>query len=515
MIDDGEVEIVLGAEASVDRSMAEAEVAVQQAQRCTFVAVASEHLESGIENGPVVEELWAPTPDRDAVGHRLNNSPSGNKLTDDKKIHQDCIRCRVKGDVMRDMGRTRAIDLFTNSRRWGDVDLWEQAVLELHDIGPMHRVEVPGYAPFWAVIDHATVLEVERRSNDFHNAMRPVLASVAQEEARRTELKALIHMDGDEHAAYRRLAADWFKPASIGRMDERLSELSRNCVRTLERLGGQCDVVAEIALPYPLQVILEMLGLPEGDYGRMLRLTQELFGQEDPDLQREPASPSTREAIIADFYSYFESLTESRRRHPTNDLASVIANGLVDGELLPHQELMGYYIILSTAGHDTTSNAIAGGFALLARHPEALEMVRGDESLLGNAVEEILRLTAPVRHFMRTVVRDTEIAGREVRTGERLLLSYKAANLDPKVFADPRTFDIRRHNAAKNVSFGFGAHFCLGSQLARNEMRSLFSHVIARLRSLHIEGEPKLTESVFVGGYKYLPVRYELIPERV
>lgn len=402
------------------------------------------------------------------------------------------------------------IALFTDSTLWGDIDAWEEQALALHDRGPIHRIEAPGYAPFWAVIDHAAVLDVERRSAIFHNAPRPVLSNLEQDAIRQRELKSLVHMDGEEHSAHRRLTADWFKPASIASLTGRLDQLSENMARHLQNLGGECDFVPEVALPYPLQVILEILGLPESDYPLMLRLTQQLFGQEDPDLRRQEFAPEAREQIVADFFAYFRRLSEERRAKPTDDLATLIANGTIQGEPLPELSMLGYYIIVATAGHDTTSNAMATGMHLLATHPLELAKVQARPNLLVNAIEEIIRRASPVRHFMRTVGEDTEIAGQKVAAGDRVYLSYKAANLDPKVFDDPRTFDVERPNASKNVSFGYGVHFCLGSQLARNELRSLFGCLIPRLNRLEPAGPAQMMKVTFVGGPKSVPIRYEL-----
>lgn len=409
---------------------------------------------------------------------------------------------------MLNSGSTPPIGLFTDSGLWGDLDRWEEGALALHDCGPIHRIEVPGYAPFWAVIDHAAVLDVERRSSIFRNAPRPVLSNLEQDAARQRELKSLVHMDGEEHSSHRRLTADWFKPASVAHLQDRLDRLSTNMVRHLNSLGNECDFVPEVALPYPLQVILEILGLPESDYPLMLRLTQQLFGQEDPDLRRQEFPPEAREQIVADFFDYFRGVSADRRANPTEDLATLIANGRINGEHLPELSMLGYYIIIATAGHDTTSNAIATGMHLLATHPDQLAKVRAHPELLINAIEEIIRRASPVRHFMRTVAEDTEIAGRDVKAGDRVYLSYKAANLDPKVFDDPRRFDVERLNANKNVSFGYGVHFCLGSQLARNELRSLFGHLIPRLKRLEPSAPARMTNATFVGGPKSVPIHY-------
>ena len=173
---------------------------------------------------------------------------------------------------------------------------------------------------------------------------------------------------------------------------------------------------------------------------------------------------------------------------------------------------MGYYVIVATAGHDTTSSAMAGGLQALADNPDQLTKLQAQPELMNNAVEEMIRWTAPVRHFMRTAQADTEVLGQPIARGDWLYLSYKAANLDPKVFTDPLRFDIERPNADRQISFGYGIHFCLGAQLARNELRSLFSHLVPRLATLELAGDPTTMKTTFVGGHKTLPIRYTLRP---
>ena len=401
-------------------------------------------------------------------------------------------------------------DIFTDNQRWGDLDAWNQAAVDLHARGGIHRIERDGFTPFWAVIDHASVLDIERQPDLFTNGPEPVLQTQEAIAERQIDLKTLISMDAPEHGKYRQLTNDWFKPASIRRLDDRLVELSEQAVARLEQLDGECDFAVEIALPFPLQVILKILGLPESDYPHMLALTQQLFGAEDPDLQRAEISPEVAAEIIGDFYTYFAALTAERRATPGDDLASLIANGQIDDAPMPDLETMGYYVIVATAGHDTTSSAMSGGMEALIRNPDQLATLQADPSLINNAVEEMIRWTAPVRHFMRTATDDTEVLGQPIKKGDWLYLSYKAANLDPNVFDDPLTFDVERANADRNISFGFGAHFCLGAQLARNELRRLFEHVIPRIESIEFAGEPASMKTTFVGGHKTLPIRYSL-----
>jgi cytochrome P450 len=281
-------------------------------------------------------------------------------------------------------------DLFTNPHRYGDLEAWRREAVALHARGPIHRIDQPGYQPFWAVIGHAAVLDVERRPEEFTNAPIPILGSDEQLSIRAREgagIRTLIHMDEPDHAKYRKLTNDWFKPASIRRLSDRLDELSRRAVARLEELGGEADFYKDVALAYPLQVILSILGLPEADYPRMIKLTQELFGAEDPDLKRDVVSSEEMVQVITDFYQYFSALTADRQGRPTDDLATLIANGTIDDAPMPDLEKMGYYVIIATAGHDTTAAAMAGGLRALAEHPDQLRILQNHPELLSNAVE--------------------------------------------------------------------------------------------------------------------------------
>lgn len=405
-------------------------------------------------------------------------------------------------------------DLFHDPHRYGDMDAWRRAALALHAEGPVHLVTADGFRPFWAVIGHDEVMQVERQPKLFTNAPHPVLSNDAAIAASIAsggpQIRTLIHMDDPDHVKYRRLTADWFKPASLSRLRERLDQLSEQALATLREGGGRIDFNQRVAMHYPLQVILAILGLPETDYPRMLQLTQELFGATDPDLQRGEATPEEITAILLDFYAYFSELTDDRRENPRDDLATLIATGTIDGEPMPVLEQMGYYTIVATAGHDTTAASMAEGMYRLATEPAALARLQHEPALIPNAVEEMIRLASPVRHFMRHAQDDTEVGGRPIAKGDWLMLNYTAANLDPRVFADPLVFDVARPNADKHLAFGFGIHFCLGAQLARMELRSLFGRLIPELESVTLDGEPATSKAVFVSGHKRLPIRYTL-----
>jgi cytochrome P450 len=213
--------------------------------------------------------------------------------------------------------------------------------------------------------------------------------------------------------------------------------------------------------------------------------------------------------VLLDFFSYFNALTADRRAHPTEDLGSTIANARIDGEPLSDLDTASYYVIVATAGHDTTSAAIGGGLRALIEHPEQRERLRADPALMPTAVEEIIRWVTPVKEFMRTATADTEVRGVPIAEGESVYLSYVSANHDEEVFDNPFAFDVGR-DPNKHLSFGYGVHFCVASALARMEIDSFFRELIPRLDSIEMTGEPQLISTTFVGGVKHLPVRYRL-----
>jgi cytochrome P450 len=244
----------------------------------------------------------------------------------------------------------------------------------------------------------------------------------------------------------------------------------------------------------------------------MLKLTQELFGGDDEELRRS-VDPDEQLTVVLDFLAYFNELTAARRQHPTEDLASTLANARLDGEYLPDLDLASYYVIIATAGHDTTSSTIAGGLRALVEHPDQRAALQADPGLLTSATEEMIRWVTPVKEFMRTATEDYELAGTRITAGQSLYLAYLSANRDERVFADPFRFDVGRE-PNRHLAFGFGAHFCLGAQLARMEIRLFFAELLPRLEHLEITGETPSSSTLFVGGLKRLPIRYRLRPAR-
>ena len=402
--------------------------------------------------------------------------------------------------------------IFIDPTAFADQERWHAAAAELRAESPVLRVEAEGFTPFYALTRHADVFAVSRDTERFLNTRNSVLGPDAQFEFIHSlgiEPKTLIHMDGHEHRSHRKLTSDWFKPAAVRTRQAAIDDIADQFVDKLLELGGQCDFSQDIAVPYTMRVIMSIFGVPESDEQTMLELTQGLFGAADPEYLGDLTDPIQMvRQTIERFDEYFQGLAAERRARPTDDLATVIANGQIDGCPMDDHATLWYFTIVATAGHDTTSFALSGGMEALLRHPDQVEALRLDESLVSNAADEMIRWTSPVRHFLRYAQRDTEIEGVAIAEGERVLLSYPSANRDERVFDDPMRFDVARPDADRLISFGVGEHFCLGSHFARRELRTLLPKLLARVDDLELAGEPEWSDANFVGGVKHLPIRY-------
>ncbi|WP_194954378.1 cytochrome P450 [Sphingopyxis solisilvae] len=391
---------------------------------------------------------------------------------------------------------------------------------------PLAVAENRDHDPFWLVTRHADIMAISRDPQRFANGIRPTVLTNRDGEALARAatpggdghlIRSLVQMDAPDHMKYRLLTQSWFMPKNLKIVEERIRILARETVDAMLAAGPECDFARDVAAHYPLRVIMDILGVPPEDEPRMLMLTQQLFGSTDPELNRNKVEITSAEQaiamlnyVIADFEHYFRELTADRRANPREDIATVIANAMVGGEQIPDRELAGYYMIIATAGHDTTSASTAGAIMELARNPALFQRFRAAETDKAGLIEEAIRWTTPVQHFMRSAKEDVEIGGQTIHAGDWLMLNYVSANRDEHVFADPATFDPDR---AKNpqIAFGFGAHVCLGQHLARMEMRILMEELLPRIRTLELAGEPARVESVFVGGLKRLPIRFAAV----
>jgi cytochrome P450 len=407
-----------------------------------------------------------------------------------------------------------AAKVLADPTAYADEDRLHTALAHLRAHAPVSYVDVPPYRPFWAITKHADIMDTERANNLWISEPRPLLQTAEMDDMLRAQLDAgfglrtLIHMDDPHHRDVRQIGADWFRPKAMRDLKLRVDELTKRTVDKMCDLGPECDFVTDIAMNFPLYVIMSLLGIPEDDFPRMLKLTQEMFGGDDTELRR-GTTPEEMLTVLLDFANYFSALTASRRENPTEDLASAIANARINGEPLSDLDTMSYYVIIASAGHDTTRDAISGGLHALIENPDQLARLCDQPDLMATAVEEMIRWTTPVKEFMRTATSDTTVRGVPIAAGESVYLAYVSGNRDEEVFDEPFRFDIARE-PNKHLAFGYGVHFCLGAALARMEMSSLFSELIPRLSSIELAGPAELAATTFVGGLKHLPIRYSM-----
>jgi cytochrome P450 len=415
----------------------------------------------------------------------------------------------------------KVADTIVDSTAYADGRIYD-AYAWLRANEPLAVAEPAGFDPFWVVTRHADILEISRQNDLFRSGDRAttIVNKATDDRVRNMTggsphlVRSLVQMDAPDHPKYRALTQAWFMPPNIRGLEERIRKIARASVERMAATGGECDFVREVALHYPLHVIMEILGVPEADEPRMLMLTQELFGAADPELGRSPdAAPASDlgpiQAVLADFYQYFAKISADRRADPKDDLATVIANSQVDGRPISEFEAMGYYVIVATAGHDTTSSTTAGAMWALCENPDQFAYVKEDLSRVPGLIDEAIRWTTPVKTFMRSATADAEVGGRAIAKDDWLMLCYASGNRDEAVFDEADRFRADR-KPNRQLAFGYGAHLCLGQHLAKMEMRILYEELLPRLKSVELAGEPRVSQALFVNGPKSVPIRFEL-----
>jgi len=402
-------------------------------------------------------------------------------------------------------------------KAWADVAGMHTLLTRLRANHPLSIAEAEGFDPFWVVTKHADILEVSRQNDQFLSGARsPVLAPRAAMQAMAAAAgepvhRSIVGMDAPDHPHYRLMTQSWFLPGNVKKREERIRAMARASVERMLDTGGACDFVIDVALHYPLHVIMDILGVPETDEPRMLRLTQEVFGANDKDFARDDDKASSvslgPDATFREMNAYFADIVAKRRHSASDDLASVLAHAKLGERTAPELEILSYFVTVATAGHDTTSSSTSAAMLAMTQDPSLLPRLKADPRLIPGLVDEAIRWTTPVQHFMRTAVEPYELRGREIRSGDWLMLCYPSGNRDEEVFDAPFEFRVDR-NPNRHLAFGYGAHLCLGQHLAKLEMRILFEELLPRLASVELAGEPRYTEAVFVGGLKALPIRF-------
>jgi len=380
----------------------------------------------------------------------------------------------------------------------------------LRDTAPIYYCSPKGYRPYWAVTKYKDIVEIEKRSDVFLNEPRFMIMPIPFEEYMNQKfgslnglIRMMAQMDGPEHIRYRGVLQPWFAPKALS---QREGEIRPICERFFNELAlkgasGVIDLAEDFAYWFPLRVVCALLGLPEDQDRVILNLAAQVFSFEAPGAEGQ----SGHEQLM----NYFKAVADDRRANPTEDLSSYLVQATLDGKPLEDRELLAYFLIMATAGHDTTSSAITGGIKALIEHPDQLQVLRQDRSKVRSAVEEILRWVTPTIHFARTAASDYELRGQIIRKGETVVLYYSSANRDEDVFKEPEKFNIRR-SPNPHLSFGSGPHACLGMQLARMEIRCFLEVFLERVEHMEIIGPTPSIAASLVTRLAHLPVRYRL-----
>ena len=406
-----------------------------------------------------------------------------------------------------------------NASAYGQNGVPHELWTHLRKESPVYWYAQRGHTPFWAITKHEDIIEISSQPDIFSNEAGGIIVlNEAQIQSfieggsgsPLAQMKTIITMDPPEHRSYRKVASGYFTPRGVTNLDEIVKSSAAAIFDELPD-EGEVDFIETIAQKHPLRVLATILGINEEQEERLLVITQELFGSEDPDMQRQGEDrEAARKELGMEFYTLFDEIIKDRRACPRDDLATMLANAeLSDGCPLGQLETLGYYLIVFTAGHDTTRNALSGAISAFLDHPDQFERLRQDPSLSKSAVDEIVRWTTPVNYMKRQAVQDYELRGQKIKAGEELALFYCSANRDEDVFEDPFTFDIGR-SPNRHLGFGWAEHYCLGAHLAKASMKALTEEMVRRIEWMEPNGERTFISSNFVVGLKTLPAKYKL-----
>ncbi|HEU5031341.1 MAG TPA: cytochrome P450 [Spirillospora sp.] len=413
-------------------------------------------------------------------------------------------------------GDTLAVDLADPGNFLDDETPWRMFDA-LRRTAPVHwNPESDGGSGFWSLTRHADVVAVDRDQERFTSER---FVNLEEVDERQAEIRrSLLETDGPRHNALRRVLQREFTPRAVAGYATFLRGLT---ARTLDRAlaHGTFDFVAEIAADFPINVLARMLDVPDGDTRKLIDWGNRIIANTDPDyadvlLHSEESERYRdlpfRSPASLEVFEYGRELAARRRGGAGTDLVSRLVNQTpMDGVPLSDRDFDNYFLLLVVAGNETTRHAITHAMRALIEHPEQAERLREEPELMPVAVEEFLRWASPVYHFRRTATRDTEVGGTAIRAGEKVVLWFASANRDEDVFADPYRFDVTR-TPNDHIAFGKGSHFCLGSALARLEMRIMFEELLPRLADVRLAGGIRRVRSNFVNGIKEMPVTVAL-----
>jgi cholest-4-en-3-one 26-monooxygenase len=415
--------------------------------------------------------------------------------------------------VIEKLERVIVADVTIDDRAITDPDVFER--LEHHELfaqlrteDPVHWTEEADGPGFWSITKHADLKLINRDAEGFSSEANGVNLTEfdAIESAFDMRGKIMLMTDPPRHTRYRLLVNKGFTPRMIGLIEQHLRFRTELIVDSVIE-AGECEFVTDLAAELPLQAIAEIMGVPSEDRHLLFNWSNRMVGADDPEYQSDDPDEAT--TAVMELYMYAAGLGELRRAEPKDDVVTKLINAEIDGDKLSQEEFELFCLLLAVAGNETTRNATAHGMIALMEHPEQLAKLRSDpDRYIDGAVEEILRWATPVMHFRRTAMKDLELRGKQIRTGDKIVMWHISANRDEEVFDDPFVFDIER-SPNDHIAFGGGgAHFCLGTNLARMELRLIFHEVVSRLDDVEFAGDIERLRSNFIGGVKHIPIRF-------
>jgi cholest-4-en-3-one 26-monooxygenase len=355
---------------------------------------------------------------------------------------------------------------------------------------------------FWAVTSHDGVSTVNRDWQTYSSMRGAVYLWDLPEDALAQQRMLMLNMDPPLHTRYRLLVNKGFTPRMVNALEATMRDRTREI---LDRVAarGECDFVVDVAAELPLQVIADLMGVPQEDRHKMFDWSNRMIGADDPEYG---ITEDDTQAASMELYAYASELANQKRANPGDDLISVLSRAEVEGERLSELDIDLFFLLLSVAGNETTRNLISHGLVTLLEHPDELAKLRANPELMGSAIEEMLRWATPVMHFRRTANVDHELLGQMIKEGDKIVFWHISANRDETKFDNPFAFDITR-SPNEHVAFGSGGpHFCLGANLARMEIRVMFEELLARFNEMEITGEVRRLRSCFINGIKHVPL---------
>ena len=398
-----------------------------------------------------------------------------------------------------------------------ELDKWETFINgQPFDLFKRLRKEAPIYwheesldfePGFWALTKHEDIVRVSKDPLTFSSAVGGHLMSMGDPDVVDPTAVAaivgnMIGMDPPDHQIYRKMVAPSFTPKAIKALEVDMRAKIRELLENVEG-KGEFNFVTEISEQLPLWVLCEMMGIQESERPKIRDLVNNLT---DASIQQDPNNSFQIWVNYMELFKMGRDMIEERRKNPTDDLMSVVANTKIEGGELPPELLDGFFLLMVIAGNETTRNTLTGGLMALTENPEEREKLLKDPSLISNATDEMLRWVTSVIYFRRTATKDTNIRGQDIKAGDKVVMWYGSANRDEDVFADGDLFKVDRVNAKKHLAFGAGEHLCLGNRLGHMQIRILFEELLSRYPNIHSTSDPVRIPSNFLAGISELKV---------